>query len=298
MNLKANIDTMQLLLIKAILALMAISGSSLVKAFDIDDFISKNFALYVGQKHESPKGVPEAFKEYAMRDKSNDDIGRASCEEIIKRSGFDYEVLPVVSDDGYVTNLLRLINPLAERSKLRQPPVMLLQGGITSTQIWIWGSSKQHHPEKYPREPEDGPITSWNRSLPFMLANAGYDVILTPYRGSNDQNQGHIKLNDKRKISSKLGKARRVVDEELDQDSNGIASTAKSKRRTLTGMVKYWDFTFDEMAAYELPRQMDKVLEVTGAEKLTLVPMSFSTIYTLMALSLSPRHQRKIVGQK
>ena len=63
----------------------------------------------------------------------------------------------------------------------------------------------------------------------FRLAEAGYDVWLGNYRG-NTYSRGHISLN-------------------ADTDS------------------EFWQFTWDEMAKYDLPTMMNYVLEETGVEK-------------------------------
>lgn len=157
-----------------------------------DSIFGKGFSFLIGQKYESEHNEPSIFKDYALRDESNDDSARLTVQQIITRSGYQHETHKVLADDGYITEMIRIINPLADRRNLKQPPVMLLQGGLSDQSIWVWASSIQHHPEKYPRVvSQDGPISSWNRSLGFMLANNGYDVWLVGSRGSNERNQAH-----------------------------------------------------------------------------------------------------------
>jgi lysosomal acid lipase/cholesteryl ester hydrolase len=263
-------------------------------AFDDTEFdivanlVGESVALLADQKYVKDDTVPRAFREYALKDNSNDEFGRSSPQEMITRAGFNFENHYVVSDDGYVTQLIRIINPLADQSKLKQPPVMLLQGGITDVTIWVWASIKQHHPEKYPRTVHDGPITSWNRSMAFTLSNNGYDVWLVSHRGANEQNQGHIDLKRKYKLPG------RKFAESSHNESTLAELSQNPKRRELGDIIRYWDYTFDDLADYEVPRHIDKVLEVTGASNVTYFPMSFSTIYALMGLSRHPHYQRKI----
>jgi lysosomal acid lipase/cholesteryl ester hydrolase len=254
---------------------------------DISEQVGRSVALLAGQdfKHEK---LPSAFREYAMSDDTNEDLGHATHIEMIERAGFDYELHHTISDDGYIVQLTRLVNPLADQSKLKQPPVMLLQGGITDVTIWVFASIAQHHPEKYPRTASDGPMTSWNRSLAFTLANNGFDVWLVCHRGSNERNQGHIDLRNKQQLP---GLRRRA---EFNESTLAEMSNKQRQQRSMADVLKYWDFTFDEIAAYELPRHIDKVLALTGAQNVTLVPMSWSTIYAPMALAKQPAYQRKI----
>jgi len=75
--------------------------------------------------------------------------------------------------------------------------------------------------------------------IAFRLAEQGYDVWLGNYRG-NSYSRGHVSLN-------------------ADTDN------------------EYWQFTWDEMAKYDLPTELDYVLEKTGKEKIYYIGHSMGT---------------------
>lgn len=203
-------------------------------------------------------GTKVEYQQLALSDTSNDDIVLNTTEEIILRSGFRYQSHAVVSDDQYHTNLLRVVNPLANHYRLKQPPVMILHGGITDTSTYVWASAIQHFPEVWPAK-KGHMMRSSNRSLAFMLANRGFDVWLVPTRGMS----------------------------EMQQRLAGIY-------RNTVAALKYYNYSINEIIDYELPRQIDKVLEVTGAKKVSLMGFSISTPSTLALVSSNPKYARKV----
>lgn len=221
------------------------------------------------------------FRKYAFSDNSNENIGCSTVQEIISRSGFNYENHYVASDDGYITQLVRVVNPLADRTKLKQPPVMMMHGGIIGTITWIWASSIQHHPEKYPRSVSDGPITSWNRSLAFVLANNGHDVWLVSIRGSSKQNKAHKKYS--KQFTSLFNR---------DESKKSIKNN--DDRLDLSEMIKYWNYSMDEIISFELPQQMDKILQLTGAKNVSLIALSLSSQISLAMMASDPAHASKV----
>lgn len=245
----------------------------------VDEILQTQLPNLIGQRPSNENGTRDEFKDYLLNDNSNEDIGRASVQEIIARSGFKYSNHYTLTQDGYITQLVRLINPLADRRKLKQPPVMLFHGGSGSQVTYVSASAIQHHPEVYPRTSDCGPITSWNRSLAFMLANNGYDVWLIGTRGAGSANQAHIKFRGPKSI-----------------DRSG-ASADKVRVPFLANIgeaTKYWNFSMDEIVKYEMPRQIDRVLDLTGASKVTLFGYSISPAMTLMLLAGHPEYARKV----
>lgn len=107
-------------------------------------------------------------------DESNDIETNLNLESIITRAGYKYEIYTSTSDDGYITQLYRLINPLAKRDKLKHTPVVFYGGQSVSPAVFLLASNNQHHPAPWPTD-HHLPLGS-NRSLAFMLSNNGYDV--------------------------------------------------------------------------------------------------------------------------
>ena len=75
----------------------------------------------------------------------------------------------------------------------------------------------------------------------YILADAGYDVWLGNYRG-NTYSRNHTFLNPDALLNH-----------------------------------KFWDFTWDEMAKYDIPSMVEKVLEVTGEEEIFYAGHSMGT---------------------
>lgn len=235
--------------------------------------------VILGQRACNENGSREEFKNYLLNDDSNDEIAKSSPQEIIKRSGYSYENYNVVSDDGYSTQLIRIVNPLVNRKDLKQPPVMLMHGGILDPTIFISSSAIEHHPEKYPRSlKEDGPITSWNRSIGFFLANHGYDVWLVTSRGS---------INKPKSVGQLITRGESV--KTILMGHNKLKNmTFGQDLLELINAPKYWAYSFDEIIQHEVPNQIKKVLKVTKSKGVTIFAYSFSTMIMLPFLATRP----------
>jgi len=95
-------------------------------------------------------------------------------------------------------------------------------------------------------------IGAFNLSLPFLLSEAGYDVWMTNTRG-NFNSYEH--LNPK-------------------------------EYSVFDAHSKYWNFSFDEMAIYDLPANIEYILDYTSHEKLTYIGHSQGTIQFFAANSM------------
>merc|ERR1712215_578838 len=101
----------------------------------------------------------------------------------------------------------------------------------------------------------DWVVSTPSKGLGYMLADAGYDVWLGNYRG-NTYSRNHSFLNP---------------------DKND----------------GFWDFSWDEMAHYDLPAMIEKVLELTEESELFYVGFSMGTT-GFMAM----HHYRPDIGEK
>jgi len=93
------------------------------------------------------------------------------------------------------------------------------------------------------------------KNLPYILADQGYDVWLGNVRGTLFGRK-HVTLSAK--------------------DS------------------KFWTYSFDEMAKYDIPAVIDKMLNVTGFEQIYYIGHSMGTAASFALLSTQPKYNRII----
>lgn len=258
-------------------------GGGLTRFNPIDFALLDLLPRLFGQKPANENGTKAEYEEYMLKDTSNDDAVNMSTIQLIERSGYKYEQHIATSDDGYMTVLTRIINPKADRRMLRMPPILMEYGGSADSGDYLIGSSIQHHPEKWPRSfKADGPITSWNCSLAFVLANNGFDVWLAGTRGSGEKDLLKVKSRPKDMISkSDIGEQNVTAGENLEE-------VIKSE--------DYWSFSQDDIIAYEFKSHFDTVMKVTGSSKVSLVSYSLSTPTVLSFLGLRPDYAEKVHG--
>lgn len=131
---------------------------------------------------------------------------------------------------GSIRSSVRRAAVLQARRSLRnrgRPPVLLQHGLMQCSEAWLVGG-KRH-------------------ALPYLLAEAGFDVWLANTRG-NKYSQKHVALAP-------------------DSDA-------------------FWNFSLDQFARYDMPATIDHVLEHTGARRVGYVGFSQGTALAFASLSL------------
>jgi len=141
--------------------------------------------------------------------------------EIVTSKGYPCEHHSVVTSDGYQLGLFRI--PGKSRAS---PPVLLFHGLLDSSFTWI--------------------VNMKDESLPYILADNGYDVWFGNARGN--------------------------------RYSNSSINFPPSDSR-------FWNFSFDDFAAVDLPTTIDYVLQTTGNSNLYYVGHSQGTTQMFAALS-------------
>ncbi|KAF8586837.1 alpha/beta-hydrolase [Ramaria rubella] len=177
---------------------------------------------------------------------------RALVERI--RTATDFETLCSIYDyypeehivqtrDGYMLGLHRLPNKKGERGKsgrkgrsVGKPVVYLHHGLLMNSEVWVC-------------------LTAEERTLPFVLAEKGYDVWLGNNRGN--------------KYSKK-------------HTTHNPSSTA------------FWDFSIDDFCLYDIPDSIKYVLDTTRAESLSYVGFSQGTAQAFAALGVHPYLNEKV----
>jgi pimeloyl-ACP methyl ester carboxylesterase len=137
--------------------------------------------------------------------KHDPDVFRSSVE-IIMSKGYPLETHYIVTEDGYILTAWRI-----KKNVTHKHPVMLQHGLLDCSFSWI--------------------INLANQTLPFILADAGYDVWVTNNRG-NRYAKTHVKYN---------------------QNDDYAA---------------FWNFSWDEMAKYDLPANTEYIKRTAGVDKI------------------------------
>ncbi|XP_075162299.1 lipase 3-like [Haematobia irritans] len=163
-----------------------------------------------------------------------------TCDRILQH-GYPCERHKITTKDGYILTIFRIPyshhreGAKSNGSLEERPNVLLTHCLECSSDIWILSG------------PENG--------LPFMLADAGYDVWLANARG-NEYCEQHIKLK--------------------------------------TSSPAFWEFALDEIGSIDLPATIDFILETTKARDLHYVGYSQGTMAFMIALGTDPTYNEKI----
>ena len=157
-------------------------------------------------------------------------------EKIVESYGFPLEIHYVTTKDGYKLKLFRIPRGKSNSnifcSDGKKYPILFQHGLLDSSDGWICNSEE--------------------KSLPFILANMGYDVWLANSRG-NKHSKEHIKY-----------------------DINSY---------------EYWSYSFHEMAVYDLPSILDKITEVNKSnKKIIYIGHSQGTAIMFAGLSLDQQY--------
>lgn len=223
-------------------------------------------------------------------DTSNDEAAYLDTHQLIERAGFQYENYYALGDDGYMTQLIRIINPLADAAFLKRPPIIVQHGQTANSKNFVMQSNKQHHPMPYPK-PRDRnrgffhfgdyfssrrQQPSSNRSIAFMLANNGYDVWLSSTRGVDSNNMGFVPPTIQQRV---------VSSSRMTQKNMSLGEEILLRERI---KKSYWSFTLDDQIAHDLPAQIATVMNITGAPQISLFGYSNTALTTFAMLSIRP----------
>uniref|UniRef100_A0A1I8PLY8 Lipase n=1 Tax=Stomoxys calcitrans TaxID=35570 RepID=A0A1I8PLY8_STOCA len=155
----------------------------------------------------------------------------------ITRHGYPCEQHTVATSDGYLLTVFRIPQSFSsEGTKHATTPAVILMNCLFGTSdLWI--------------------INDPNNGLPFLLANAGYDVWLGNSRG-NLYSQDHMSLNSKSQ--------------------------------------EFWDFSLDEIGQIDVPAIIDYITEKVQQLKLHYVGYSQGGSVFFMMLATKPSYADKI----
>lgn len=153
--------------------------------------------------------------------------------DLINSSGYKGEFHEISTDDDYIVGVHRIYG---RNEKIPKYPVFLMHGFLTTPISFF--------------------ITSKKNSLPFLLADKGYDVFMGSRRGT--------------KFST-----------------NHQNFSTESK--------EFWDFTWHSIGLYDLKAMIDFTLDVTNKTKCFYVGYSQANIELLVLLSSRAEYNKKII---
>ncbi|CAG7725850.1 unnamed protein product [Allacma fusca] len=140
----------------------------------------------------------------------------------------------VTTQDGYKIVLLRIpYGKSKKHPKIHRRPVLLICGYLDPLLTCLYLQEE---------------------SLPYLLADAGFDVWIGDFRGT--PSSSHVKY--------------------TKTDS------------------KFWDFSHDEIGYYDVPAFIDYILEVTGRRRLNYVGISYGTQVICVTLASRPEYNQKL----
>lgn len=198
-------------------------------------------------------------------DRAKDPDTNRNVSQIIQSRGFQAEEYDVVTRDGYILTIQRIVNPLVTDKSTLIRPVIMQHGLMSSSVDWVINSVTVR-PSAWPRNTTDndtardlpkdptlmqGDSQEHPNSLGFYLANQGYDVFLANSRG-NIYGQRHLNMS--------------------------------------SWEPKFWDFTFDHQVTYDLPDIIEFVQKLTGKTKVGYVGHSQGTAMIFGLLSDRPEY--------
>ncbi|RPA81918.1 alpha/beta-hydrolase [Ascobolus immersus RN42] len=145
--------------------------------------------------------------------------------------GYRAEEHVVRTEDGYLLGVHRVMKAGTKREDMKGRKVVYLHHGLLmNSEVWVCLLDK-------------------DSSLPFQLAELGYDVWLGNNRGN--------------KYSKK----------HLFHSSNSPA---------------FWDFSIDQFAMHDIPDSISYILKTTGSKTVSFIGFSQGTAQAFAALSISP----------
>ncbi|KAJ9595448.1 hypothetical protein L9F63_013359, partial [Diploptera punctata] len=154
---------------------------------------------------------------------------------LIQKNGYPVESHHVVTEDGYILTMFRIPYSPKSSAGVRKGAVFLQHGLLGSSAEWI--------------------LLGPEKSLGYLLADAGYDVWLGNARG-NSYSSNHTKYS----ITNR----------------------------------KFWDFSFHELGVYDIPAEVDYILEKTGEKSIYYIGMSMGTTMYFVFASERPEYNHKI----
>lgn len=239
---------------------------------------------------------------------TNDEVNLPT-DQIAKLRGFEAENHYVNTEGGYQINLVRIL-PVKKTNKR---PVIFNHGSTQSSTYFVTNSVNAR-PKNF-ADLDAGSMSQNDlehllaqepvaKSLPFLLACFGHENWMINQRGTEFS----------------LGKSGSTPTESLDKLTSGLEATSSGRQSDSPSLLdsilggffnlfkpqlnlasipntldtRYWNFSLDELAKYDLPAILLYVLNHTSCDKVAYVGHSFGNGVMFMLQSEQPQWADKV----
>lgn len=237
---------------------------------------------------------------------ANDELGKTPAE-ICRLRGFIGIEYYLTTSDGYILQIVRCLNPLYNggKSGLANRDVLLFFHGILTNAKFFLVNSVGAHPENdcdidFGQISEADFIVKFesnpnSKSLVFAALNCGHEVFLVSVRGTmySQGYSGGIDLNIRNNYTS-ARKKRQTTSSILT--SNPLAGAIEEVTQQLSNPSSianqinpiYWNYTLETISAIDAVETIQRCLEISGRDKLSVIGHSAGGTMILLALYLRP----------
>lgn len=221
--------------------------------------------------------------------------------QVVEIQGYKAIEYNLTTTDGYILSLVEVINPLVdEEDTLDRDPILFLHGSLTTANFFIALAKKPKPRNLVHAIKSNASLRTLkqllqndpaSKSLAYTASNMGHPVWLLNRRGT----QFSLAHKDpKRQAFFRMANSSEMLDDLNESDTlDPTIDFGKFLSRLVVASSdlynpRYWNFSLDEQAQYDVPEAIDFVLEKTGRKKLAVVGHSAGSSLTLMSLSLYP----------
>lgn len=216
--------------------------------------------------------------------------------EFIRSRRFEAEVHHVITKDNYILTLHRIINPLVPRELRPQLKPVLLQHGLftSSFNFIIAGDADRDRPRFDRRDlTRTRPLDVYVPQSPFSwqrILETINDLTLARLGITETSDRWHAP-----EISDSLAfeMANRGYDVWMS-NSRGSTYSLNHTRFQYQSDWRYWDFSFHEIGLFDLPAQIDYILEKRQRKSLAYIGHSQGNLAMFVLQSLHPEWALKV----
>ncbi|KAG9510504.1 Lysosomal acid lipase/cholesteryl ester hydrolase [Fragariocoptes setiger] len=218
-----------------------------------------------------------------------------SPTEFIRSRGFDVEFHRIVTPDGYVLSMNRIVNPkIRKRDRDLLRPVLLQHGLLTSSMVFMTASDRHRDRPAAPTRPLRHrlrrllpPLVRQDRGSWRFWADVALNTLTT--------RNGYRQLDDRTYVTDSL--AFMLANQNYDvwmPNSRGTRYSLNHTHYDHRHDHRYWEYSFHEHALFDLPSCIEHVLTQTGHSSLAYVGHSQGNMMMFILQSLRPEYADKI----